>query len=51
MKNGQRKELAVVSGLLGMSVLLVVAHHFKITPPLKYLAEWLSPIGKALLKH
>lgn len=51
IKSGQRKELAVVSIILGISIFLVVADHFGITSPLKYLEQWLSPIGRALLNH
>ena len=50
LKQGQWKELAVMSTLLGMAFLLVVGFRFGLPSPLMLLERLIDPIGKAIFK-
>jgi hypothetical protein len=49
-KKGQWKELAVMSTLLGMAVLLAVGYYLGLPSPLAFLERMIKPIGKAIFK-
>lgn len=49
-KEGQWKELAVMSTLLGMAILLVAGYYLGLPSPLVFLERPLEPVGKAILK-
>jgi hypothetical protein len=49
-KQGQRKELVVMSTLLGMAVLLAVGYYLGLPSPLALLERLFEPIGKAIFK-
>ncbi|EGW39524.1 hypothetical protein [Desulfosporosinus sp. OT] len=49
-KQGQWKELAVMSTLLGMTILLAAGNYLGLPSPLSLLERLLEPIGKAIFK-
>ena len=49
-KQGQWKELAVMSTLLGIAFLLVAGYYFNLPSPLALLGRLIEPIGKAIFK-
>lgn len=49
-KEGQWKELAVMSTLLGMAFLLAVGYYLGLPSPLLLLQRLLEPVGKAIFK-
>jgi len=49
-KQGQWKELAVMSLLLGMALLLIVGYYLHLPSPLALLQRLLEPVGKAIFK-
>lgn len=49
-KQGQWKELAVMSTLLGMAFLLSAGYYLGLPSPLALLEQLLAPVGKAIFK-
>jgi hypothetical protein len=49
-KQGQWKELAVMSTLLGIALLLVAGYYLGLPSPLAFLERLLEPVGKAIFK-
>jgi len=49
-KQGQWKELTVMSTLLGMAVLLTAGYYFGLPSPLALLQRLIEPVGKAIFK-
>ena len=49
-KQGQWKELAVMSSLLGLAILLAVGYYLGLPSPLAFLERLIGPIGKAIYK-
>ncbi|HBW35842.1 hypothetical protein [Desulfosporosinus sp. BICA1-9] len=49
-KQGQWKELTVLSTLLGMAFLLVASNYLGLPSPLALLERLLEPVGKAIFK-
>ncbi|ODA39285.1 hypothetical protein DSBG_3935 [Desulfosporosinus sp. BG] len=49
-KQGQWKELAVMSALLGMAILLAAGNYLGFPSPLSLLERLLEPVGKAIFK-
>ena len=49
-KQGQWKELAVMSTLFGMDFLLAMGYYFGFPSPLELLERLLEPVGKAIFK-
>lgn len=49
-KQGQWKELAVMSTLLGMAFLLAAGYYLSLPSPLVLLERLLEPVGKAIFK-
>ena len=49
-KQGQWKDLAVMSTLLGMAFLLAVGYYLGLPSPLAFLERLLGPVGKAIFK-
>lgn len=47
-KQGQWKELVVMSTLLGMTFLMVAGYYFGLPSPLAFLERLLEPVGKAI---
>ncbi|HEY8875846.1 MAG TPA: hypothetical protein VIM32_04350 [Desulfosporosinus sp.] len=49
-KKGQRRELVVMTTLLGMTILLATGYYLALPSPLVLLERWLEPVGKAIFK-
>ena len=49
-RQGQWKELAVMSTLLGMAFLLAAGYYLGLPSPLALLERLLEPVGKAIFK-
>ena len=49
-KQGQRKELVVMSALLGISILMAAGRYLDLPSLLTLLERLLEPIGKAIFK-
>lgn len=49
-KQGQRKELAVMTTLLGLAILLAASCYLGLPSPLMLMERLLEPIGKVIFK-